>query len=98
MSGPNTGRTLDAVWYGLALGTQFTFNEKTTFAVRGEWLRDTEGYRVVVGKNTNAYELTGTLGYKLTTNLLARAEFRYDALTTVAGDHLFRPVGPTTSR
>ena len=73
VAGPNAGNTKDAVWYGLALGTQFTFTEKTSFAVRGEWLRDTEGYRIVAGNNTSAYSLTGTLAYKLTPNLLTRA-------------------------
>jgi hypothetical protein len=96
VSGPNTGKTIDAVWYGIALGTQFAFTEKTTLAVRGEWLRDTAGYRIVAGNNTSAYSLTTTLGYKLTQNLLARAEFRYDALTTDGfGDHLFPSGGPS---
>jgi hypothetical protein len=89
-TGPNLGKNIDAVWYGIALGSQWTFDEKTTLAVRGEWLRDASGYRITTGNNTSAYELTTTLGYKLTSNLLARAEFRYDALTTDGfGDHLF---------
>ncbi|HTO54000.1 MAG TPA: outer membrane beta-barrel protein [Myxococcota bacterium] len=89
-AGPNAGKNLDPVWYGLALGSQWTFTDKLSLAVRGEWLRDTAGYRIVVGNNTSAYSLTGTLAYKLTTNLLARAEFRYDALTSDGfGDHLF---------
>lgn len=81
VAGPNTGDNNDAIWYGIALGTQFTFNEKTTFAVRGEWFRDTEGYRIMAGNNISAYSLTTTLGYKLTPNLLTRAEFRYDGIT-----------------
>jgi putative OmpL-like beta-barrel porin-2 len=89
-AGPNAGKNLDPVWYGLALGTQWTFNEKASLAFRGEWLRDTAGYRIVVGNNTSAYSLTSTFAYKLTTNLLARAELRYDAVTTDgSGDHLF---------
>lgn len=96
VSGPNTGKTIDAVWYGIALGTQFVFTEKTSLAVRGEWLRDTAGYRIVVGDNTSAYSLTTTLAYKLTPNILTRAEFRYDALTTDgSGDHLFPSGGPS---
>ncbi|HTO07208.1 MAG TPA: outer membrane beta-barrel protein [Myxococcota bacterium] len=88
--GPNAGKNLDPVWYGLALGTQYAFTDAWSLAVRGEWLRDTAGYRIVVGNNTSAYSLTGTLAYKLTANLLARAELRYDALTTDGfGDHLF---------
>jgi len=96
VSGPLTGQTKDPVWYGLALGSQFTFNEKTTLAIRGEYFRDADGYRIVAGNNTDAYSLTTTLGYKLTTNLLARAEFRYDALTTDgSNDHLFPSGGPS---
>ncbi|HTO55196.1 MAG TPA: outer membrane beta-barrel protein [Myxococcota bacterium] len=96
VSGPNLGRTIDSVWYGLALGTQYAFNDKTSLAVRGEYLRDADGYRILVGKNTNAYSLTATLAYKLTTNLLARAEFRYDALTSDGnGDHFFPSGGPS---
>jgi putative OmpL-like beta-barrel porin-2 len=96
VSGPLVGQVKDPVWYGLALGTQFAFNEKTTFALRGEFLKDGDGYRIVAGNNTSAYELTATLGYKLTTNLLARAEFRYDALTTNGTtDHFFPSGGPS---
>ena len=97
VSGPNAGTTKNAVWYGLALGTQFTFTEKTSFAVRGEWLRDTEGYRIVAGKNTSAYSLTATLAYKLTPNLLTRLEARYDGLTSNGtSDNFFFPKGNTS--
>ena len=94
---PERGQTNDAVWYGLALGTQFTFTEKTSLAIRGEWLRDADGYRIVVGNNTSAYSLTGTLAYKLTPNLLTRLEARYDGLTTTgASDNVFFPKGTTS--
>lgn len=92
-AGPNTGKNIDAVWYGLALGTQWAFTDKFSLAVRGEFLRDTAGYRILIGNNTSAYSLTETLAYKLTTNLLARAEFRYDGLSSDGnGDHFF-PAG-----
>ncbi len=94
LAGPNAGETIDAVWYGLALGTQFTFTEKTSLAIRGEWLRDADGYRIVQGDNTSAYSLTGTLAYKLTPNLLTRLEARYDGLTTQGlADNAFFPKG-----
>ncbi|MFI5316770.1 MAG: outer membrane beta-barrel protein, partial [Myxococcota bacterium] len=89
-TGPNAGQNIDAVWYGIALGTQWTFDEKTTLALRGEFLKDAAGYRILTGDNTSAYSLTSTLGYKLTSNLLARAEFRYDGLSTDGvGDHFY---------
>jgi hypothetical protein len=87
---PQTGND-SAPWLGLALGTQLNFGEKTTFALRGEYLRDSEGYRIVAGNNTDAYSLTGTLGYKLTPNLLTRAEFRWDVLTTDGTTDQFFP-------
>jgi hypothetical protein len=92
-NGPNLGTNRDPVWYGLALGSQFAFTDKTSFALRGEWLRDGDGYRIAVGDNTDAYSLTGTLAYKLTTNLLTRAELRYDGLTTRGNGDRFFPQG-----
>jgi len=91
-TGPNAGETIDATWYGIALGTQFTFDEKNSVAIRGEFLKDAQGYRILVGDETSAYSLTGTYAYKLTQNLLTRAEFRYDALTT-QGSNDFWPTG-----
>jgi hypothetical protein len=81
--GPQTiGSTENAQWYGVALGTQYAFNEKTTLAVPGEWFRDSDGYRMFPGEDTNAYSLTGTLGYKLTPNLITRLEVRMDEYNT----------------
>jgi uncharacterized coiled-coil protein SlyX len=101
VSGPLAGTVNDATWYGLALGTQFTLNDKNSIAIRGEFLKDAQGYRIVAGDHTSAYSLTGTYAYKLTTNLLARAEFRYDGLTTSGNtDNTFFPSGrgPGSSR
>ena len=92
-AGPNTGKNIDAVWYGLDLGTQWTFTDKWSAALRGEFFKDTAGYRILVGDNTSAYSLTGTLAYKLTSNILTRAELRYDGLSSDGnGDH-FYPAG-----
>jgi hypothetical protein len=81
-TGPQAPGTDNAQWYGVAVGTQYAFNEKTTLAVRGEWFRDSDGYRMFLGENTDAYSLTGTLGYKLTPNLLTRLEVRMDEFNT----------------
>lgn len=96
-SGPNAGDTLDATWYGLALGTQFTFTEKSSLAIRGEFLKDAQGYRIFAGDHTSAYSLTGTYAYKLTPNLLTRAEFRYDGLTSQGSTDKFYPSGRSNS-
>ena len=97
VAGPNAGETLDATWYGLALGTQFTFTEKSSLAIRGEFFKDAQGYRILVGDHTSAYSLTGTYAYKLTPNLLTRAEFRYDGLTSQGSSDKFYPSGRGTS-
>jgi hypothetical protein len=81
--GPQTGSTRNAQWYGGSLGTQYYFDEKTSVALRGEVLRDSDGYRISgAGDDAMLYTLTGTLGYKLTQNLLARLEVRYDTFST----------------
>ncbi len=76
------GSTRNAQWYGASVGSQYTFDEKTSLAVRGEVFRDSDGYRMFPGQDTMAYSLTGTLGYKLTPNLLTRFEVRYDTYNT----------------
>lgn len=97
VAGPNAGETKDATWYGIALGTQFTFTEKSSVALRGEFFKDAQGYRILAGNQTAAYSLTGTYAYKLTPNLLTRAEFRYDGLTSADGTAQFYPSGRSTS-
>ncbi len=78
------GRTIEnAQWYGGSVGTQYYFTEKASIALRGEVLRDSDGYRIFgAGEDTVLWTGTATLGYKLTDNLLARLEVRYDAFTT----------------
>lgn len=89
-AGPNAGKNLDPVWYGLTLGGQWAFNDAWSLAMRGEFLRDTAGYRVVLAPNASAYSFTITPAYKLNANLLLRTEFRYDGLTGDGnGNHVF---------
>jgi len=79
-SSPFAGRELNAHWYGGMLGGSWQFTDKAYLSARGEILRDSDGYRITAGDDVTAYTLTGTLGYQLTGNLLARAEVRYDDL------------------
>jgi hypothetical protein len=78
--GPFAGRELNAHWYGGLLGGSWQATEKLSLSARGEIMRDTKGYRITNGDEVTAYTLTGTLGYQLTDNLLARLEVRYDDL------------------
>lgn len=78
--GPFDGRELNAHWYGGLLGASFQVTDAMWVAARGEIFRDSKGYRITNGDDVTAYTLTGTLGYQLTDNLLARLEVRYDDL------------------
>lgn len=83
VNGPQTvGSVQNAQWYGASVGGQYAFDDRTTFALRGEIFRDSDGYRMFPGQSSMAYSLTGTLGYKLTPNLLTRFEVRYDEFNT----------------
>lgn len=93
VSGPNAGETKNADWIGGAVGMQYLFNEKTSFALRYELFRDADGYRMFVGDDTLAYSTTGTLGYKLTPNLLTRLELRWDKFNTEDADQDIYPQG-----
>jgi hypothetical protein len=79
-SSPFAGRELNAHWYGGLLGASFQVTDAVWVSARGEIMRDSKGYRITNGDEVTAYTLTGTLGYKLTDNLLARLEVRYDDL------------------
>jgi hypothetical protein len=80
VSGPFAGRELNAHWYGAMLGGAWQATDKLYLSARGEIMRDSDGYRIAAGNDVTAYTLTGTLGYNLTSNLLARLEVRYDDL------------------
>ncbi len=83
-----------AHWYGVAGGLAWDMSERVTMAIRGEYFRDEGTSRLfgsglfanpnAVGvtsrnlKETDVYEGTLTLGYRLTENLNARLEYRRD--------------------
>jgi hypothetical protein len=92
---PFDGQQLNAHWYGGMLGGSWQATEKLSLSARGEVMRDADGYRIAAGEDVTAYTLTGTLGYKLTDNLLARLEVRYDALNSKETDQVasFFPQG-----
>ena len=47
-----------------------------SFALRGEWFSDPDGYRT--GIEQDLREVTGTFKWQMTENLQARLEFRHD--------------------
>ncbi len=76
-------------WWGVAGYAKYTWSPKTNFAVRYEYLDDSDGY---VGLLTDpfdssysvkghAQEVTGTYSYNLTSALLFRGEYRWDMAT-----------------
>ncbi|MCP4003023.1 MAG: carbohydrate porin [bacterium] len=90
-----------AQWWGVAVGSAIDLSDKLSLALRGEYFVDENGYRLGFGPTTgaktdmNAYSLTGTLGYALTSNLSARMEVRYDRLDASGSiDEVF-PTGNT---
>ncbi len=70
----------DADWWGIAVGTNVTINDKLSFALRGEYFEDDDNVRGIANaaRDFEAYSLTGTLAYKLTDHLTVRTELRYD--------------------
>ncbi len=70
----------DADWWGVAVGTNLTINDKLSFALRGEYFEDDDNVRGIANaaRDFEAYSLTGTLAYKLTDHLTVRTELRYD--------------------
>lgn len=80
LSGPLAGRDMNAHWYGGLLAASYQLTDALWVSARGEVMRDSDGYRIAAGEDVTAYTLTGTLGYQLTDNLLARFEVRYDDL------------------
>ncbi len=72
-------------WWGLAGYAKYTWSPKTNFAVRYEYYDDTDGYTGLLTDNFGdslgrgfAQEVTATASYNLTSQLLLRAEYRYD--------------------
>lgn len=61
--------------------------EDWSFALRGEWFSDQDGYRTSVAQDL--WEVTGTLKWQMTENLQARLEFRHDEST----DNVFEDGG-----
>ncbi len=73
----------DGRWYGLALGGKLALTEKTSVALRGEYMIDKNVSRFsFFGGNDelDAYSATLTLAHKLTENLMGRMELRHDVI------------------
>ena len=72
----------NANWYGLASIASYSWTDRFTTALRGEWFNDHDGARLggdASGKaNVNVGEFTLTGAYKFTKMLLGRIELRQD--------------------
>ncbi len=74
----------------MASGFKYAINEKVSFAARGEYMMDDGGGRfssALQGPRSETRIATGTatLGYALTSNLIARVEYRHDHITGTGG-------------
>lgn len=65
-----------AIWKGVALTGKYQFNNKSTFALRGEVYDDYSGFTTGIVQTLK--EITLTYEYKFSSMLLARLEFRRD--------------------
>ena len=78
----SSGGTENADWYGLSGIAAYSWTERFTTALRGEWFGDPDGARVPrfsnSKTNTNLGEFTLTGAYKFTKMLLGRIELRQD--------------------
>ncbi len=64
-------------WSGAGIQPVIHFTDKFSLGGRVEYFYDKDGARTGVAKNAST-NMTITPGYKLTDNILARAEYRYD--------------------
>jgi hypothetical protein len=67
-------------WWGAAGYVKYAPNDKSYFAVRGEYFSDPQGFALFGAGNTNGHagEGTATYAYNLTSGLQTRFEFRED--------------------
>lgn len=73
--GDNTG---SASWYGAAGYVNYAINDQWRVSVRGEYVKDQDGYLSGTTTATNFKEGTVTLGYDPAKNFELRLEGRYD--------------------
>ena len=78
-----------AEWIGYALYAKYELTDKVTLAARWEQFWDDQGVRAG-GTVDDIWEMTYSLDYKIWQNLLARFEYRHDAVsnTSDAGGRL----------
>lgn len=68
----------DGTWQGIAAIASYSWTERFTTALRGEWFSDRDGVRLATDRDINLGEVTFTSSYKFTKMLMGRAELRQD--------------------
>ncbi len=76
MAASSAGPEDSAHWQGGAIATNYQFTDKNSFALRGEYFDDNQGFST--GTAQALKEATGTYQYKWANGLLARVEARHD--------------------
>jgi hypothetical protein len=76
--------TADAKWSGLSGIVKYDLSDKYSVAVRGEYFKDTDGYRT--GTVQKLKEATLTFDAKLDGGLILRPEYRHDISDTQSFD------------
>lgn len=72
----STGPEDSAHWQGVAVASNYQFSAKNSFALRGEYFDDNQGFST--GTAQALKEVTGTYQYKWVDGLLSRVEMRHD--------------------
>lgn len=85
------GTDLDPYAWGVSLAGRYGITERTGFALRGDFVKDSDGFVLFSGRSgglqyfsgkpaelNNVWSITGTLDHLLTDQLMVRAEARYD--------------------
>lgn len=86
------GPTNDADWWGFAGYVRYQFTDKFALAYRGEVFVDDAAFRTAFASDRN-FEQTFTAEYKLSENMIARAELRMDK----SNDDDVYPYGATSA-
>ncbi len=85
------GTDLDPYAWGVSVAGRYGITERTGFALRGDYVQDSDGFVLFSGRSgglqnaagqpaelNNVWSITGTLDHLLTDQLMVRAEARYD--------------------
>lgn len=94
------GTDLDPYAWGVSIAGRYGITERTGFALRGDYVEDSDGFVLFSGRTgglqgasgniaelDRVWSVTGTLDHLLTDQLMVRAEARYDKVSLEDSDN-----------